>query len=117
MVIGECSLPVLVLILEPFIIFPLSCPVEEGESDRAVLVGMWHLSRPNKNRKAAASLSATAKLTHCSRSRRSNKAWFPQNLVSNLLLLSGLDKICQHCGKPKAIDALVGRAGNVKQDT
>jgi len=37
-VTGERSLPVLVLTLEPFTIFPLLHPVEEG-SERAVLMG------------------------------------------------------------------------------
>lgn len=58
--------------------------------------------------------SATARLTRCSRSSRSNKAWFPQNL-SNLHLLNALDKIRWHCGKPQTTDALAGQAADVKQ--
>lgn len=39
--VAERSLPVLTSTHEPFILFPLSCPDEEG-SDRAALVGTWH---------------------------------------------------------------------------
>jgi len=48
MVTGEWSLPVLISTLEPCVMFPLPGPDEEG-SDRAALVGTWHLSRPNQN--------------------------------------------------------------------
>ena len=40
------DLPVLISTQEPFVIFSLPCPVEEG-SDRAVLVGMLHPARVN----------------------------------------------------------------------
>ena len=45
-VIGEWSLPVVISIHEPFIIFSLPCPAEEG-SDRVALVGTWHPARVN----------------------------------------------------------------------
>ena len=40
------DLPVLISTYEPFVIFSLPCPVEEG-SDRAALVGTWHPARVN----------------------------------------------------------------------
>ena len=39
-------LPVLISTHEPFVIFSLPCPAEEG-SDRAALVGTWHPARVN----------------------------------------------------------------------
>ena len=40
------DLPVLISTHEPFVLFSLPCPVEEG-SDRAALVGTWHPARVN----------------------------------------------------------------------
>jgi len=46
MVAGECSLPVVISTLKPFIVFSHPCPAEEA-SDRAALVGTWCPARVN----------------------------------------------------------------------
>ena len=47
-VIGEWSLPVLILTHDPFVIFSLPCPAEEG-SHRVASAGTWHPDRLNHN--------------------------------------------------------------------
>jgi len=44
MVIAELSLPALISTHEPFIVFSLPCPPEEG-SDKMALVNTWHPAR------------------------------------------------------------------------
>lgn len=58
---GAGPFPVLILIYEPFMIFSLLCPAEEG-SDTVVLVDTWHLVKvnaPQKNTKDPGRIAST----------------------------------------------------------